>query len=615
MKNTNLTILLLVCFLCSCTLNSNKETLLPELVHAESLMYDQPDSALSILETMAMPAPSEELQNATWSLLLVQARDKNRIVHYSDSLINVASDYFMKQDDPWRKALVLNYEGRVNEDMGEIEKATRFYLEGCDMARQTDDYKLRFLLTSNLGTLYLYQGLNKKALEAYTDAKILAQKMNDSGYLSAAYSYLGRVYSVTGCWDDAVLSYKEAIKKAELSDEKSDLSRALGELAAVYEANEKYDSAFIYLEKDEEFTITNRLSGLAQIYLGIGSLYSRLEVYDSAQTYLNKSLLSVPNLYTKKSVYKELSGIADKQGDCQEAFANMKLFQITQDTIQQQDKYKEIAELQARYNHEKLRNENVRLEVEKDRVVKMALYILLVLSIIVYLYQRKLLNKERVLRKQNEQLEHNAVQLFENEEEIRKNRDRIRILMEGLRKSSDREKEEILEIEKLNGQREQLEKENIELQKSMEKSVLLRQYNKLMQDFRTLSFEAERISEYEQYLYRRLVERIPILNSLCNELKCINSEEQWMEIETATDLLYNNFTKRLKSNIPEIKTNDVRFCCLIKLQFSNTKIATLTMVDTPAVTKHKQRLKKMLSLALEEDFSKRNSIDEWVKQM
>ena len=74
--------------------------LLPELSYAESLMQRCPSSALVVLDSMEVPSPSDKFQYATWCLLITQARDKNYIKHTSDSLINIALDYFEKQDDP-----------------------------------------------------------------------------------------------------------------------------------------------------------------------------------------------------------------------------------------------------------------------------------------------------------------------------------------------------------------------------------------------------------------------------------------------------------------------------------------------------------------------------------
>ena len=39
-----------------CSGNRKEKTLLPELAHAESVMFDHPDSALHILEAMPMPS-------------------------------------------------------------------------------------------------------------------------------------------------------------------------------------------------------------------------------------------------------------------------------------------------------------------------------------------------------------------------------------------------------------------------------------------------------------------------------------------------------------------------------------------------------------------------------
>ena len=71
-------------------------TLCNELLRAEELMYPAPDSALHILQGMTPPA--DELNRATWALLLTQAKYKC-FVDQSDSLVNIAHDYFMKGDD------------------------------------------------------------------------------------------------------------------------------------------------------------------------------------------------------------------------------------------------------------------------------------------------------------------------------------------------------------------------------------------------------------------------------------------------------------------------------------------------------------------------------------
>lgn len=66
--------------------------LLPELQQAESVMYESPDSALRLLQSMPVPQPSDRLQYATWALFTTQARYK-LYMQQSDSLINIAYDF------------------------------------------------------------------------------------------------------------------------------------------------------------------------------------------------------------------------------------------------------------------------------------------------------------------------------------------------------------------------------------------------------------------------------------------------------------------------------------------------------------------------------------------
>ena len=61
----------------ACNRGTAIERPLPELVHAESVMFDYPDSALHILEDMPMPSARWDKENhALWCLLTSQAQVK-----------------------------------------------------------------------------------------------------------------------------------------------------------------------------------------------------------------------------------------------------------------------------------------------------------------------------------------------------------------------------------------------------------------------------------------------------------------------------------------------------------------------------------------------------------
>ena len=113
-------------------------------------MYPAPDSALHILQGMTPPA--DELNRATWALLLTQAKYKCDVAQ-SDSLVNVAYDFFMKGDDAQRKALALYLKGGLLNDNNQYEKALGFFLDAEKELDKINEDTLGFLITSHIGLI------------------------------------------------------------------------------------------------------------------------------------------------------------------------------------------------------------------------------------------------------------------------------------------------------------------------------------------------------------------------------------------------------------------------------------------------------------------------------
>ena len=84
---------------------------------------------------------------------------------------------------------------------------------------------------------------------------------------------------------------------------------------------------------------------------------------------------------------------------------------------------------QAKHDQQKVINEKNLLKIEKDRVIlniSLALAVLLCSTVIlVYIYQRKLLRKDRTILRNEEEIKRNILQLHENKTTIRRNRAQI----------------------------------------------------------------------------------------------------------------------------------------------------------------------------------------------
>ena len=89
-------ILLAICFITGC--QGGKDTV-SRLEEAENLIYESPDSALRLLESIPHPKRLQGKEQADYALLLSLARYRCYIPASSDSLIQIAVQYYKDKND------------------------------------------------------------------------------------------------------------------------------------------------------------------------------------------------------------------------------------------------------------------------------------------------------------------------------------------------------------------------------------------------------------------------------------------------------------------------------------------------------------------------------------
>lgn len=600
---------LIICLFSLVMCTDHPKELLPELSRAESLMQHCPDSALMILDSMKTPSLSSEFQYATWCLLVTQARDKNFVKHTSDSLINIALDYFEKQDDPVRRATALYYEGRVNQDLLNAEEATNYYLRARDVAEYTTDYKLLYLINTHLATLYAYRGLTDLALEAYGNAHNYSIQLKDSALISNSYSYLGRVFTLGNDLSKGLDYYKKAIEIAEQSRSLKSLTLAYGEISTVYQALSMLDSSIYYLKKSMKLKEKHNRSALSQTYLGIGETYYYMRQSDSAYFYLEKAL-NTTNPYTKQEAVQTLYYLCRDLKKYEEAIKYNEQNWVYKDSIDNINRSAEIAEIQAKYEQEKLLNINSQLE---NKVLWVLALSLLIISILIYFYQHKLVRKERTIKETRKQLQVRLNQLHENESIILENENLIEALSSQVEEhaGSQHINDLMAEIEQIRQNNTVLQTQNASLQGDIKKYISdLQEKGEELKAYEHLARENTHLSERQRYLCSQLIKHINILDCLKSDPKYIE-ESQLPEIFDSMNIVYPNFIDRLRKNF-SLSDSDLWICCLIKLQLNNSDIARLIAVSSSSVTKRKQRLKERINQHLDIPLGGETSIDAYL---
>lgn len=189
MKRTLFTLVMLVTFCSAC---SNTE-IRKKLDLAETLLQPQPDSCLTIMESIVPSGLKTKGEKARYALLMSAAKDKNYIDVASDSLIRIAVDYYSVRKDRLHRMMANYYQGLALNNAGEYTAAIVALEKAEKDALDLDDHLYAGLILLRKGDIYT-KTLNNPATQS-----CLMEAINHFKYLDnpdyAAYTELGLAIS------------------------------------------------------------------------------------------------------------------------------------------------------------------------------------------------------------------------------------------------------------------------------------------------------------------------------------------------------------------------------------------------------------------------------------
>ena len=318
------------------------------LALADSLIVDHADSAYTVLKAIDSEELLSESDRAFYALLYTQAQYKNVDSIGSDSLINIALDYYKDNHNREHYTRTLIYKGAVMEELGNPEEALEWYLSAENNAAP-DDYLNLGQANLRMAVLYSnnYSDYNLK-IQKYTKAENYYYLAQNAQYQLMCLSGLGGSYRI--CNMDSAYYYL---------DKALELAKEMGNEGELYSCTEMkvrgmlVDSlhheaktlALDYLNtKGTEYVDDDLYYDLASAYIGLGNA-------DSAQYYFDKTTENPQNaekivmrlcvqseIYTIKGLYKESY---DKINEVDVFSQNIKEKGMNKSLILQEANYKE----------------------------------------------------------------------------------------------------------------------------------------------------------------------------------------------------------------------------------------------------------------------------------
>lgn len=82
-------------------------------------------------------------------------------------------------------------------------------------------------------------------------------------------------------------------------------------------------------------------------------------------------------------------------------------------------------------------------------------------------------------------------------------------------------------------------------------------------------------AKLKETFFRRLSQKV--VQEIERGGNVILSDEDWDDIVQNADIIFNNFTKRLQQTYPSLNKDDLRYCCMVKMQLSQSGMAQVML--------------------------------------
>lgn len=526
-----------------------------------------PDSALNILKGIPDPEKLRGESQATYALLMTQAMDKNYMKFSSDSLIDLALNYYtITQNKPIMYAKTLFYHGRVMLELDKEEEALKSFLAAKDIYERNQNLKMLALIIEEIGMINRRQELYDDALSNFREALAIHKQVKDSLGIISVSQNIARVYLFKSQWDSCSFYYNNALDitvrknlpEISILHELGILYRSMQELPEA----ERYFLAAYEKEADEEKKYMECLS--------LGYLYMQMGQTENARKYLKMSAKS-SKAYTQISAFDCLYFLEKDIDNFEEAIVYHELADSITNAMEEINSRELIASLQKKYENEKLRNDNLQMKVRYTNFILWGtIAFLFVVACMCYYYYKNRNNKKKIAEIE--------LQIQDNEEEIERYRQEI----EDIQISKDLMLEENrTKVGELNG-----------------KIVLLTMQNKTLSEHLK-----ERGGELNVGISSgSFIHAFRLLLAIKEgTLRGKLSNEERQKLFSLFDLIYWNYVSRLLDRAPTLTKHDLEICCFLKFGLTHEELSCIFHTTPDSVTRAKGRLKGRLGISPQDD--------------
>ena len=505
---------------------------------AGSIIESHPDSALAMLDSLITPSLLDKARYNRYMLLRLQAKDKSYQDITRDTAIFNTKHYYIERNDLPHAAMAAYYCGRVRFEQKDYKSAMTQYLEAERYAANISDINLKALIQSAMGAVLSEELLEDKALIRFQQAAKYFQQARNARNEMISYQLIARSYLIKLQTDSSLFYLNKSLKMAETLKDSSNISATKQNIGILYKEIENNNTlAKKYFIEAIQHATGNDYS---RICLKLADIYSTENKKDSAEWYMTQSLSRIQDkkdAYLVADIYNTIADIKEREADYRTSSEYYKKYADCQDSIFKETRDATLLSIEKKYKFEQLKNDNMTLVLEKQRILLYsAIGSLLSLFVIMLFYRRNTL-----IKKQELEAEQKVYRLMD------------------MAKTFD-EKEQSF------------------------RSVLLHQFD-IVRKTATLSNYIRKEDEKSNKLLKKF-----------NEIVYGKEGLNWDVLYETLNELQNGFFERLRERFPDLTEDEFRICCLTYADFNREEIGIIMEMSVSSVQSKRNIIRKKLGI-------------------
>lgn len=386
---------------------------------------------------------SNEKNRSTKSLMNIavvysEKSDYNKAIKYNQEALKLK----ISLKDSLDIATIYNNIGNCYNLMGDFNNAMTNFLQSVKIYEKIDDKNGLSTAYYNLSSLNYYKESYDIALQ-YCDQSLKIREEINNPY-GIAYSLLlkGAIYERTKDYQSAIACFNKSLKIERELNDKQGIASILTNLSKVYQSQNKYELAKkMSLEALNICRETGIVRLESSILIDLAALESNSGNPKAALTYYNLSLELARKNGNKAEARDALSGLSEVYYQIKEyknAYEYHRMFLLLKDSLFNEEKNKQLAEMDAKYQSEKkekeiqLLNKNKELqkvEIEKKQVQvnkqRLIIFGFIGVFVIILIFSFIILRLYNQKKKANFILANKNEEILQKNEEITAQRDEI----------------------------------------------------------------------------------------------------------------------------------------------------------------------------------------------